>query len=129
MPSYYCSTTEGEPELHPKQEASILHLQPDILHLYTGAMMRDHAVEQYHMVYLEWYGSVLNQPRGECPVSFMQSLKGKNEPHLKYAYHHSCLVSDYIILLSLYCSTHVSSSQYKNVFTIQNYAWEDQRQI
>ena len=32
---YYCSTTEGEPELHPKQGFSILHLQTDILHLYN----------------------------------------------------------------------------------------------
>ena len=70
--------------------------------------MRDLAVEQYHMVYPEWYRSALNQPRGECPVSFAPSLKGKNEPHLKYAYHHSCLLSDYTILLLLYCSVHVS---------------------
>ena len=29
------------------------------LHLYTGAMMRDLTVEQYHTVYHEWNGSAL----------------------------------------------------------------------
>ena len=53
-PCYYCSTTEGEPELHPG------HLQPDILHIYTDAMMKDLTVEQYHMMYPEWYGSALS---------------------------------------------------------------------
>ena len=82
-------------------------------------MMRDLTVEQYHMIYPEWYGPVLNQPRGECPVSFTPLMKGKNEPHLKYAYHCSCLVSDYTILLSLYCSAHVSFSQFKNMLTFK----------
>ena len=50
-------------------------------------MMRDLTVEQYHMVYPEWYGPALNQPRGEYPVSFMPLSKGKNEPHLKCAYY------------------------------------------
>ena len=56
--------------------------------------MQDLTVEQYHMVYPEWYRSVLNW------LSFMPSSRGKNEPHLKYAYHHSCLVSDYTINLN-----------------------------
>ena len=59
----------------------------------------------------------------------MPSLQGKNKLYLKYAYHHSCLVSDSTILLSLYHSTHVSSLQYKNAFTTQDCAWEGQRQI
>ena len=62
-------------------------------------------------------------------MSFTPSLKGKNETHLKYAVHCSCLVSDYTILLSLYHSMHVSSSHYKNVFTIQSHTWEYWRQV
>ena len=46
-------------------------------------------------------------------MSFTPSSRGKNELHLNYAYHCSCLVSDYTILLSLYHSAHVSSSEYK----------------
>ena len=34
-----------------------------ILYLYTGAMMRDLRVEQYHMVGPKWHGSVLTQWR------------------------------------------------------------------
>ena len=36
-----------------------------ILHLYTGAMMTDLAVEQYHLVYPEHNGSALTQPGWE----------------------------------------------------------------
>ena len=32
-------------------------------------------------------------------MSFMPSLRGKNELNLKYAYHHSCLVSDYTVFM------------------------------
>ena len=73
----------------------------NFLHLCTGAVMTDLTVEQYCLVYPDWYGSVLNWPRGECPVSFTPSSKEKKEPHLKYAYHHSCLVSNYTISLLL----------------------------
>ena len=59
---YYCSTTEGEPEFHPNLGPHSLHLKPNILHLYTGAMMRDLAVQQYHRVNPEWYRSALNEP-------------------------------------------------------------------
>ena len=38
----------------------------------------------------------------------MPSLQGRNKPHFKYAYHHSCLVNDSTILLSLYHS-HMSA--------------------
>ena len=89
--------------------------------------MRDLAVEQYHMVYPKWYGSALNRPRGECPANFTPWSKGKHKPHLKYAYHHSCLVSDSTTYLSQYHLTHVSSLQYNNVFTIQNHARVDRR--
>ena len=69
-------------------------------------MTKDLTVEQYHMVCPEWYRSALNQPRGKYPVSFIPSLRGRNELHLKYAYHHSCLVCDYTILFTLYHSAH-----------------------
>ena len=53
-PCYYCSTTEGEHELHPNQGARrYSHIfysftrEPAIIHLYTGAVMRELTVEQY----------------------------------------------------------------------------------
>ena len=60
---------------------------------------------------------------------FQAIIAREEEQHLKYAYYHSCLVSDSTILLSLYHFTHVSSSQHKNMFTTQDHAQEDQRQI
>ena len=46
-PCYYCSTTEGEPELYPTKVTLHSTPQPSILHLYPGAMMRDLTVEQH----------------------------------------------------------------------------------
>ena len=67
-------------------------------------MMRDLKVEQYHIVYPEQDGSVLNWPRRKYPVGLMPALRGKNKLHLKYAYHCCCPVNDYTILLTLHMS-------------------------
>ena len=99
-PCYY-STKEREPELTSTEIKQGCALTLTILHLYTGAVMRDLAMEQYHMVYPEWHGSALNQPRKEESSEFHAATQKEGEEQITHhnAYCHSCLVSAYAILI------------------------------
>ena len=103
MSPCYCSTKEGEPELTPirgLENQAVCTFTPHILHLYTGAMMRDLAVEQCHMVYPEQDGSALNQPTREESSEFHTTTWEKEWIMPQNAYCHSCLVSVYTILIT-----------------------------
>ena len=63
-------------------------------------MMRDLTMEQYHMVYPDWDGSALNQPRREESNKFHTTTQEEEEQiTLQNAYCHSWLVSAYTILI------------------------------
>ena len=61
---------EGEPKLTFTRE-------PAILHLYTGTMMRDLTVEQYHTVYAEWKESALTRPGREVSTKVSYDHLGR----------------------------------------------------
>ena len=102
MPCCYCSTTEGEPELTSTREPSSLHPSwgLPILHLYTGAMMKDLTVEQCCTVYPEGNKSVLTQPRREVSSEIHAITQGEEQNMPQNAHYHSCLVSTYTILFT-----------------------------
>ena len=71
------------------------------MHLYTGAIMRNLSVEQYHMVYPEQNGSVLTQARGLISSKFHAITQEEEQNTPLNAHHCSCLVSTYTILFTL----------------------------
>ena len=70
-----------------------------ILYLYTGTVMRDLAMEQYHLVYPEWNGSTLTQPRREVASEFHTTTQEEEWNTPQNVHCHSCLVSAYTILI------------------------------
>ena len=79
-------------------DQAVCTLTLPILHFYTGAMMRDLTVEQYHMVYPEWNGLALNWPRGEVSSEFHTITQEEKQNTPQNTHCHSSLVSNYTIL-------------------------------
>ena len=74
-----------------QQSAPLHREQPHhtSLHLYTGSMTRDLAVEMTP----NWYGPTLNWPQGKHPVSFTPSSQEKDHATPPSCPHFACLVS------------------------------------
>ena len=115
MSSCYHSPTEGEPELTSSEnlQNQALCAITTNLYLYTGPIMRDLTVEQYHMVYPEWNGSVLSWLRGEVSDKFHIIIQEEEQSTLQNAHCWFCLVSTYTILFTL-ITLHMSGHYSKN---------------
>ena len=70
------------------------------LHLYTGAMMQDLTVEQHSI----WNRSVLNHLYRDCLIEFQDIGQKVHRTTIHHAFHHSCLVSESIILYNAHVS-------------------------